>query len=34
MLHPADDRRALAPKSVYEVHLIIRGALGDADAVV
>ena len=23
-------RRALAPKTVYEVHLIIRGALGDA----
>lgn len=30
MLHPGDSRRALAPKSVYEVHLIIRGALGDA----
>jgi hypothetical protein len=30
MLHPGDGRRALAPKSVYEVHLIIRGALGDA----
>jgi integrase len=30
MLHPSDGRRALAPKSVYEVHLIIRGALGDA----
>lgn len=30
MLHPSDGRRALAPKTVYEVHLIIRGALGDA----
>ena len=30
MLQPADGRRPLAPKSVYEVHLIIRGALGDA----
>jgi integrase len=30
MLHPSDGRRALAPKSVYEVHLIIRGALRDA----
>jgi integrase len=30
MLNPGDGRRALAPKSVYEVHLIIRGALADA----
>jgi integrase len=30
LLHPADGRKALAPKSVLEVHLIIRGALGDA----
>jgi integrase len=30
MLHPTDGNRALAPKSVYEVHLIVRGALGDA----
>jgi len=30
MLHPADGRRALAPKTVYEVHLIIRSALRDA----
>jgi integrase len=30
MLHPGDGRRALSPKSVYEVHLNIRGALGDA----
>ncbi len=30
MLHPTDDRGALAPKTVYEVHLIIRGALTDA----
>jgi integrase len=30
MLHPSDDRRPLAPKSVYEVHLIIRAALSDA----
>jgi integrase len=30
MLHPSDGRRALAPKSVDEVHLIIRGALGEA----
>lgn len=30
MLHPGDGQRSLAPKSVYEVHLIIRGALGDA----
>ena len=29
-LHPNDDSRALAPKTVLELHLIIRGALGDA----
>lgn len=29
-LHPTDGRRPLAPKTVYEIHLIIRGALGDA----
>lgn len=31
MLHLTDGRRALAPKTVLEVHLIIRGALNDAD---
>ena len=31
MLHPTDDRRPLAPKTVLEVHLIIRGALKDAE---
>ena len=30
LLHPRDERAALAPKTVLEVHLIIRGALGDA----
>jgi integrase len=30
MLHPTDGRRGLAPKTVLEVHLIIRGALRDA----
>jgi len=30
LLHPRDGRTALAPKTVYEIHLIIRGALGDA----
>jgi integrase len=30
MLHPSRDIRALAPKTVYEVHLIIRGALDHA----
>jgi integrase len=30
MLHPSDGRRALAPKTVLEVHLIIRAALNDA----
>lgn len=31
MMHPTDDRRPLAPKAVLEVHLIIRGALKDAE---
>ncbi|MEA2011440.1 MAG: hypothetical protein U9N78_12105, partial [Actinomycetota bacterium] len=26
-LHPADEQRPLAPKTVLEIHLIIRGAL-------
>ncbi|HUF14769.1 MAG TPA: site-specific integrase [Acidimicrobiia bacterium] len=30
MLHPTDEQRPLAPKTVLEVHLIIRGALKDA----
>jgi integrase len=30
LLHPGDGRAGLAPKTVYEVHLVIRGALGDA----
>jgi hypothetical protein len=30
MLHPNDGKRALAPKTVLEVHLIIRAALNDA----
>ncbi len=30
LLHPRDGRAALAPKTVYETHLVIRGALGDA----
>jgi integrase len=30
MLHPTDGRRALAPKTVLEVHVIIRSALNDA----
>jgi integrase len=30
MLHPTDGRRPLSPKTVYEIHLIIRGALTDA----
>jgi integrase len=30
LLHPTDGRRPLAPKTVLEVHLIIRGALNDA----
>jgi len=30
LLHPSDGRAALAPKTVYEIHLVIRGALEDA----
>lgn len=30
LLRPGDGRAGLAPKTVYEVHLVIRGALGDA----
>ena len=30
LLAPSADRPALAPKTVYEVHLVIRGALTDA----
>jgi hypothetical protein len=30
LLHPNDETAALAPKTVYEVHLVIRGALSDA----
>lgn len=30
LLHPDDRRRSLAPKTVYELHLVIRGALDDA----
>lgn len=26
LLHPTDGHRALAPKTVYEIHLVIRGA--------
>ncbi len=29
-LNPGDGHRALAPKTVYEIHLVIRGALTDA----
>ena len=29
-LHPSDGRKPLAPKTVLEIHLIIRGALNDA----
>lgn len=29
-LYPTDGTRGLAPKTAYEVHLVIRGALGDA----
>lgn len=28
--HPTDGSAALAPKTVYEIHLVIRGALADA----
>jgi integrase len=30
LLAPTADRPALAPKTVYEIHLVIRGALSDA----
>ncbi len=30
LLHPRDGTAGLAPKTVYEVHLVIRGALADA----
>ena len=30
LLHPADGSVGLAPKTVYEIHLVIRGALADA----
>lgn len=30
LLHPADGAHPLAPKTAYEIHLVIRGALGDA----
>ncbi len=30
LLRPRDGRAALAPKTVYEIHLVIRGALSDA----
>ena len=30
LLHPPNGHAALAPKTVYEIHLVIRGALGDA----
>lgn len=30
LLHPTDGRRPLAPKTVHERHLIVRGALDDA----
>jgi integrase len=30
LLHRRDGRAALAPKTVYEIHLVIRGALADA----
>jgi integrase len=30
LLHPGDGTAGLAPKTVYEVHLVIRGALTDA----
>ncbi len=30
LLHPTDGSHALAPKTADEVHLVIRGALGDA----
>jgi hypothetical protein len=30
LLHPSDDRAPLAPKTVYEIHLVIRAALDEA----
>jgi hypothetical protein len=30
LLHPNGDRTPLAPKTVHEIHLVIRGALDDA----
>jgi integrase len=30
LLTPSNERPALAPKTVYEVHLVIRGALDEA----
>lgn len=30
LLHPRDERHPLAPKTVYEMHLVIRGALDEA----
>ena len=30
LLRPGDDSTGLAPKTVYEIHLVIRGALSDA----
>ena len=30
LLHPSDERRPLAPKTGYEMHLVIRGALEEA----
>jgi integrase len=30
LLHPADGAHPLAPKTAYEIHLVIRGALTDA----
>lgn len=30
LLHPRDSRRPLSPKTVYEMHLVIRGALEEA----
>jgi integrase len=30
LLHPRDGREGMAPKTVYGIHLVIRGALGEA----
>lgn len=30
LLHPTDGNAPLAPKTVYEIHLVVRGALADA----